>query len=89
MSMHNLATVFGPTLLRPAEDEATDVVQTSSQKAMIFNALQLDVHYQVKVNDLVIHYILQPAKPSATNGQMEREILAFLEMYTNIRYLLE
>ena len=47
MSMHNLATVFGPTLLRPAEDKSTQLGQTPSHSALMLNALQLDVHYQV------------------------------------------
>lgn len=47
MSLHNLATVFGPTLLRPAEEKSMTGSQTFSQNTLMLNALQLDVHYQV------------------------------------------
>jgi len=53
MSMHNLATVFGPTLLRPAEDKtATAAGSTPNHSALMLNALQLDVHYQVNLKKL-------------------------------------
>ncbi|XP_078481148.1 LOW QUALITY PROTEIN: active breakpoint cluster region-related protein [Ciona intestinalis] len=45
MNLHNLATVFGPTLLRPAEDKTPQI--TSS--ALALNALRMDVHYQMDV----------------------------------------
>nr|CAB3219663.1 active breakpoint cluster region-related protein [Phallusia mammillata] len=46
MNLHNLATVFGPTLLRPAEEKA---VPFMSPTAGMLNALRLDVHYQMDV----------------------------------------
>ncbi|XP_076804707.1 active breakpoint cluster region-related protein-like isoform X1 [Clavelina lepadiformis] len=49
MSPHNLATVFGPTLLRPAEDKSLSGKTSTTQSALALNALRLDVHYQMDV----------------------------------------
>ena len=47
MTLHNLATVFGPTLLRPAEEKTPKNEQNLSQATMMLNALRLDIHSQV------------------------------------------
>jgi len=51
MNLHNLATVFGPTLLRPAEDggSRSATSKSTSPQAGTLHALRLDVHYQVSM----------------------------------------
>ena len=46
MSLHNLATVFGPTLLRPSEKDSK--ISTSSQPISMNDSWSLEVMAQVK-----------------------------------------
>lgn len=58
MTLHNLATVYGPTLLRPAEDSSKSGIKGSD--VMLLSALRMDVHYQVMLiyRSLVIRSFL-------------------------------
>lgn len=47
MSLHNLATVFGPTLLRPSEKDSK--ISTSSQPISMNDSWSLEVMAQVRV----------------------------------------
>lgn len=46
MSLHNLATVFGPTLLRPSEKDSK--ISNSSQPISMNDSWSLEVMAQVK-----------------------------------------
>ena len=47
MTLHNLVTVFGPTLLRPAEDKSSKDDQSIAHVTMMLSALRIDIHSQV------------------------------------------
>lgn len=47
MSLHNLATVFGPTLLRPSEKDSK--ISNSSQPISMNDSWSLEVMAQVKL----------------------------------------
>ena len=47
MTYHNLATVFGPTLIRPAEEKKSGDEQSLAHATMKLNALRMDIHSQV------------------------------------------
>lgn len=66
MTLHNLATVFGPTLLRPAEDPTK--VNTKGSDVLMLSALRMDVHYQVGVLLYCLELPKMPELGATTTG---------------------
>ncbi|XP_039266553.2 breakpoint cluster region protein-like isoform X1 [Styela clava] len=66
MTLHNLATVFGPTLLRPAEDPTK--TDTKNSDVLMLSALRMDVHYQVGVLLYCLELPKMPELGATTTG---------------------